>query len=408
VVTVRLTVPFGTGHDPEGFEGTGWILGSAIQTEIVSGIASLAGDVQVEVGRGRTDITLMAPLESWEQAYEVLSRVLFREGPSSAAVEKASSRVTDQLTFETGAPARAFRDETYRFLYGQDHPWARPPQGTPQSVSAVSLEMIRGLQREWFRSEVVHAAMVGPLDRADVRPFIRQIGETVEPERTPPDSAAVVPDSVAGADSRAAIRPPAEPIPPVRSEREAAGLSSVAWTSGSRQSLFREVTSTWIAVAFPVPQDVPRTSLQALSHIIQEELTPDPPDPGLYWLRMELDEGPAGTLLLITAAVDPTAASRWEERIVGGVRSVAYERTNEPFFKWQRRRFRTASLLRTSRPEDEAQEILSDVLRGREARALFEEIWTLSAEDVIAASSALGEPRILVYGPDLTSGDTGR
>ncbi len=392
VVVVSASLPFGTGHDPQGQEGSAWVLAHSVVEGSRAPLERMSSDLRAEVGVGRTDFTLVAPSEVWAEAWKVLSDALFAGGFPDDAISEVRSGLEEQLRFEAGSPGRAFRDEAQRFFYGQDHPWARAPQGSLDSVTRISSDAVRRLQREHLVPGRASVAVVGRTTPEYVSRFIGPL----EQHRDRPEDA-----PLAAADS---LRPPVETLIPEPSPSPA---PTMAWARGERSLLVREVTSTWIAVALPVPGGAPRIPLEMLAFTIREDLTPATGDPGLYWLRVALDDGPAGELLRISAAVDPGAADRWEARILESVHSARTITTPDPFFQWQRRRFRNRRLLDDASGVADAQRTLSDVLLGTAPEDVFQKIWDLSPADVRSVAESLGEPKVLVFGPDLT-GEAGQ
>jgi hypothetical protein len=96
----------------------------------------------------------------------------------------------------------------------------------------------------------------------------------------------------------------------------------------------------------------------------------------------------------------PEAAATWERRIMGAVDRLERER-DDAFFRMQRRRFRSAMLLREGVPEEAALRMALDLMRDGRVRALQEEVWEIGPEELADAVDSLEEPRILLMGPDL-------
>jgi len=183
----------------------------------------------------------------------------------------------------------------------------------------------------------------------------------------------------------------------------------MAWITGDRRTQVEDVTSTWMEVAYPAPPELPRIRLELIAHLLEEELDPTPPAPDRYSVDVSLEETPGGPVLVVKAAVFPEATGRWEARITGAVRRLAEEPIPEDFFRWRRRRFRTARLLEEAAPGAEAARMTADLLRDGSLRDLGLEIWGLDAAAVGEAARALGQPRIFILGPDLGGGaPTGR
>lgn len=147
--------------------------------------------------------------------------------------------------------------------------------------------------------------------------------------------------------------------------------------------------------------------MELLAHLLEEELDPVPPDPDRYDVEVEVLDAPGGPVLQLRATLLPEALLRWEERVLAAVTALAREPMEPDFFRWRRRRFRTARLLAEAAPEAEAARMTRDLAARGRARDLDRAIWGLDSSGLLAAVRALGEPRILLLGPDL-AGDGSR
>jgi hypothetical protein len=168
--------------------------------------------------------------------------------------------------------------------------------------------------------------------------------------------------------------------------------------------LEREVTSTWIAAAYPVDPATPQTALDMLVHHLEREFNPSPPDPGAFDVSVRLELMGTRDLLVVEAAVVPEASEQWERRILDVVAEVAREEIEDLYFATFRRRFRSERLLEDAAPEVESARRALDLLHHGRVRDLAEEITALATGDLRDAAARLSEPRILVFGPNLTDG----
>jgi hypothetical protein len=105
-------------------------------------------------------------------------------------------------------------------------------------------------------------------------------------------------------------------------------------------------------------------------------------------------------VVVAQAAVMPEVVDSWERRIMRAIARLEEER-DEPFFRVQRRRFRTAILLREGVPEEAALRMALDLMREGRVRPLRDEVWEIGPEEVAEAADALEEPRILLMGPEI-------
>lgn len=360
-VAVALRLPAGSQDDQEGFEGTAWLLGRVLEDQANQALDAAEAVVTASVGRSSTVFTLLALPEAWEAAWARVDSILFRAPVDAAALERHRAEQRARMTFEAGSPYRDFEADAAGILADPGSPFTRPIHGTAASLAIVSTQTLTLYRDAFFRRDAAAQALVGPL----------------------PDEPS----------------PPATATPPAR--------AGMAWLSGQRIARVQDVTSTWIAAAYPAPASLPRTHLELVAHLLEEALDPTPPPPDLYGLDVRIEETPGGPVLVVEASVYPEASRAWETRILNEVRRLAGEPQAEDFFRWRRRRFRTARLLEEAAPEVEARRITADLLRDGGARSLATEVWSLDARDLQAAAKALGEPRILLLGPDLGNNGQG-
>lgn len=273
----------------------------------------------------------------------------------------------EQLLFESGAPVREFQELVHQSLTSPRHPWSRPPTGSPEQASRLELEDLEEYRDVHYRPHTAAVSVVGPVSPRRVASLIPARTRTSTEE-------AVVEEEVWG---------------------------SLPWSRGGRSRVVEEVTSTWIGVAFPAPIGAPRTSLEMLASVVREELNPTPPDPGVYAATVDVVETPIGPVLLVAAAVFPEVAERWEREIVDAVRSLASRAPAPTIFQSQRRRFRTGTFLREALPEERGRRLAADLHRSGRLRDVAAEIQDLDPESLQAMAAALGEPRIVVFGPEL-------
>lgn len=360
-VAVALRIGAGSGDDGEGLEGTAWLLARVLEEQVAHALDTLPAVFTATVERSTTVFTLVADPSAWQSAWTAADSVVFRSALDPASVERQRSALVESLTFESGSPYQEFEAVLAARLCEPASPWARPPRGTPASLATLGPTALERYRNDHFRRDTGAWVVVGP----------------VSAELAPPAQAA-------------ALLPPSDLAPP-----------APPWVAQDRMELDRDVTSTWIAVAYPAPPTLPRTHLELLAHLLREELDPVPPTPDRYGVDVRIEETPRGPVLVVEASVVPEAAGSWESRILGVVDRLRAEAPADDFFRWRRRRFRAERLLAESAPEVEARRITADLLRDGRARDLNVEIWELDAQALLRAARSLGPARILVLGPDL-------
>ncbi|MDP2957614.1 MAG: hypothetical protein Q8N53_14405 [Longimicrobiales bacterium] len=362
IVAVALRLHAGSQDDPEGFAGTAWLLARVLEDQVKRTLGPSQGVFTAQVERATTVFTLLAEPSAWASAWAIADAVLFDTPIDAGLLDSHKAALLDQLEFEAGSPFGDFEAEAAGLLAEPGSPFSRPPRGTAESLPGVGPGTLEAYRSAFHRRDLAAQAIVGPL---------------------PPENPS--------ARSPAAERP----------------TPDIAWVTGDRVFLARDVTNTWIAVAYPAPAALPRTHLEVVAHLLEEELDPTPPAADRYDVDVRLQETPHGSVLVVEASVLPEAAAAWEERILAAVEGLASEPIGEDFFRWRRRRFRAARLLEESAPEVEARRITADMLREARVRDLGVEIWSLDARALLSAARSLGPPRVFLMGPDLRQEGSG-
>lgn len=375
VAALSLRLASGTGDDPVGREGLTYLAVEAFRRALLE----VPGVVEVEAAAARADTRVTVVVRP-----EALADIEARIGdPASLApgIPAARRSVVDRFAFTAETPRREMELEAARLLGGLDDPWSRPVAGTPASVQGIDDAAIFARWAALLEARIVRVR-VGPPGAFPVAADDDDTGRNTAPAA--PGTASTLPDTVA---PLAAATPTTSVAPP--------------WIRTDRVRIVRDVTNLWIVVAFPLPPDLERTSVDHLVHRIDEILNPVPGDPGLIGAEVDVVTLPRGEAIVVTASVLPPSASTWEARIVGipGRISPPFD---PDFFRWERRRFRAHLLLRDAPIGDRAARIASDLFTGGDVRDLAEEAWALEPDDLANAAGRLGPPRILVFGPDVS------
>jgi hypothetical protein len=263
-------------------------------------------------------------------------------------------------------------------------------------------------------------AASGPIQAADLEGALGSAVRTLrfrEAEPAPaPTPAPPAPQPADGEPPAPSDEPPPPPLPPAPRVRslgtDAAPLrvptgagASRSWETGDRIIQDRQLTATWIALAYPFPAGTPPMLLEFLGHLVMEDLNPTPPDPGLYETSVSVMRVGPAPVLVISASVDPRVTSTWETRLLAAMETLAESPPTGSFFELSRRRFRSALLLELAVPEARTRWLARQAaLGGGEVADPELEVWRLDRDAVSEAARAAGSPRILLMGPESMMG----
>lgn len=367
LVAVTAVVGVGSADDPDDAPGTARLVAESVARTVRWRLDPDAARLDLKVERGWTAFTLLATPEVWQEAWDVLEDHLFRVPLEEAPLEAARGELLQGFGFEEGAPVREFQRELYATLAGASSPWSRDPRGTPESLRAAAPAALESFRAARYTMSEATAAVVGPVTETEMRSALAPLG--TEPRRKP-------------------------------------ATDGMAWRRGERVALQREVTNSWIAAMYPAPPELPRTQLEFVAQETQETLNPSPPDPGLFSLTTRIEDTPRGPVLVVEAAVMPEAQATWERRIVTILAALEKVPT-DAYFGFHRRRFRNQLLVREGQPEEAALRMALDLQREGRIRPLQDEVWKLTPRELAKAAQMLGDPRVLLMGPEM-EGDGGR
>jgi len=362
LVAVTVVVPAGSADDPRDLPGTARLTAETIAQGIRWRLDPDASRLDLRVERGWTAFTLLAAPDVWARAWGVVEDALFRLPVGDAPMAAAREQLVSGFAFEEGAPVREFQREFYRTLTSAVDPWSRDPRGNPEALRRIDQLALAGFRSTHYVMSRATVAAVGPITERAGREALAPLGTT----------------------------------PPMTGS----GFRGPAWERGARTPLAREVTNTWIGAAFPAPPDLPRTQLEFAALELEEALNPDPPDPGMFSATVRIEDTPRGPVMVAQAAVMPEVAANWERRITRAIEQLSEER-DEPFFRMQRRRFRSAILMREGVPEEASLRMALDLMREGRVRPLQQEVWEIGADELADAVDALEAPRILLMGPEI-------
>ena len=186
VVDIRVVFAAGSAREPRGGGKAG--LAQLVNTLLASGAGELSADQIAErfedigaryASEARRDMAVvslrsLSDRELLEQAADTLSLVLGapRFDAADFARERNLMRVAARAALQSPAElaSRAF----YKAVYG-DHPYAAPPDGTEQSLTAIQRDDLLAFYRQYYVGRNATIAVMGDLDAARARQLVERV-----------------------------------------------------------------------------------------------------------------------------------------------------------------------------------------------------------------------------------------
>lgn len=176
LVTMQLLLEAGAVTDPQGLDGRASLAAAMLTegtstrtaTEIAEEVDFLAANLSAGAGRETAVVSLGTLSRNLEPALDLFADVIL----NPAFRQEDWQRVQDQrlvsLIQSLDQPTVIAGQEFSRILYGEEHPYGRTVQGTPESVEAITPEMLREFHAQYYRPEGSNLIVVGDVDADDV------------------------------------------------------------------------------------------------------------------------------------------------------------------------------------------------------------------------------------------------
>ena len=360
-VGVAVVVATGGAVEAESEAGATHLAAQALLEGIRSQLESLGGHASVECRRSTIRFTLLLPERTWRVATDLFLDQLFRRREvSDAALERARARVLRALRLDEGNPAHDARIALAAARFGTDSQRARAPCGRAETIAQLGRAEIRETARKRFVPSRATAAVAGPVEAATAGDVLRRALGDSGPRRLPD-----------GPRSRAAAAP---------------------------RFVAKNTVTTWVGMAFPLPEEPDTEALELLACYLREETRPSPTRPDVHAVEIDLERDGGGALV-VYLVTEPDQAGLRASELRSLVRRLARDELSETEFESLVRRCRGARLLALATPEARARDAALQLCFDREYRPPAAEIDVITAERLRRAAASLSEPTVVTVGP---------
>jgi len=168
-VTVLVTVPAGSVHDPADRLGLAYFVSRVIDRGTESRSADAIADaldgrgVTLNAGVGRHQLTLGCTClaEDFEDMIALVADVVRRPTFPDAEVETRRSEIITAIRQDDDNPAAVATDTLLGLLYVNGHPYGRPTKGTLESVASITRRDLVAFHRDRFSPAGLIVVIVG-------------------------------------------------------------------------------------------------------------------------------------------------------------------------------------------------------------------------------------------------------
>ena len=182
-VAARLIVPAGSVSDPPGLYGTASMVGEmltegtgTLSAEALNARLDLLGaSLGAHVGHDFAEVDLFMLSETLREGLVLLSSVLTDPSFPAPELERLRAETLDALDARDDEPANVADDRTAELVFGTEHPYARQPAGTPESVSSLSRSDLIAFHRRHYRPAGSVLIVAGAIEPESLRQLLDEV-----------------------------------------------------------------------------------------------------------------------------------------------------------------------------------------------------------------------------------------
>lgn len=363
VVAVELLLAVGAADEPPEQNGVAYVSARSTIAPARAALDSLGARLDLRAERDALAFTLIAAPDAWQEATRVLLTALFRDPLDGSAVARELAALRREREAAGVSPAEIATLTADSALFGAEHPWAQPREGSAVALAQLTAEDVDTFVRQKFTPDRATVAVAGPVVEADARAFLRARLDAAPLPLSPP--------------------PAPQPADTVPVQRE-----------------FGTITA-WVVVSYPFGARADVDALRLLASIVQDRFAFGPSRRAVYDVAGEVTRWAGGGEVRFTLVVPPGEAERWGAELRASVAALAASPLPGVVARDRIRRYRGERLYALSTPEARAAEMARTLLRTGARITTFEPGAGLNAQRLQAATAALAPPVTAYVAPNL-------
>ncbi|MET3524106.1 zinc protease [Mesorhizobium abyssinicae] len=173
LISVRFVFDGGSAQDPAGKEGlinlmTGLFdegAGDLDSDAFQQKLDDAGAEMSFQAARDGTYGSMRMLSEEKNEAFGLLKLAVNSPRFDQAPIDRIRSQILSGILANERDPNTVARQRWLRAIYGE-HPYARPDEGTKESLAAITADDIRAFHKAGFARSGLHVAVVGDIDAA--------------------------------------------------------------------------------------------------------------------------------------------------------------------------------------------------------------------------------------------------
>ncbi len=180
LVSCDLTVPTGASSDPKGKGGLAYTTANMLDEgagklgaiDLARALDDIGARLGTDANADASFVSMTVLKRNVERAFSIFGDVVARPRFEPAEFKRVKDLWTNELVAREKDPDATARVVYRVALFGPEHPYGHPWDGTPQSAKAITLEDVKRLYASSWRPDRATLVCVGDVTQAELTPLM--------------------------------------------------------------------------------------------------------------------------------------------------------------------------------------------------------------------------------------------
>lgn len=176
IVTIRFAFKGGSSQDPAGREGLANLMtglfdegaGDLDSDAFQTALDEVGAEMSFDQGRDEISGTMRTLADTRSRAFELLRLAVNAPRFDQVPVDRIRAQIVSRIVADSRDPGTVAQLAFNEALF-PGHPYARPDQGTPDTLASVSTDDLKAAHGRMFARDTLHVAVVGAIDAETLR-----------------------------------------------------------------------------------------------------------------------------------------------------------------------------------------------------------------------------------------------